>query len=955
MMLALLTMVGMTAFAQEVVLDFTKAATEWGIPSDAATTEAKDFTNGTYTVTFGKGAKANTGYVLFGKQGAYITLPVFDFPVQAVELEGRSGASASTKMNIFCGDEAIGTETTGCTGANKYDIPESYQNGKQFTLKVLSSHNAQVTKINIYKVGGEGPIDISNTLETAYSVSKAIELIDAGKSLTTKVYVAGKITAIKEISVANGNATYTISDGEKDLIVYRGYDFKGNKFTADNALQVDDEVVVYGNLTKYNEDYEVAQGSELVTLNGEGYKEQPLELVGDGSAEKPYTVADVIALYDAKKNTADKVWIKGTIGGWYGSDNKLKTEATEDAPAVAANLALVEGEKSIPVQLASGTAIRDVLNVLYNPYNMGLECAVQGEITAYFGGAGVKNLTDKVINQPEVVIPEGYNVLSVGDLQANWVKNGEKNNVEISFVTPSKMMTPDFEVEDLTFPITKVVVTRTIANDYESEPVLVAEFNAPGIGRPMTVTDKDLAFGQYSYLVKTYYGDVEDWGSEQPVIVGQIAAMLTEEEFTATVGSFNTRQITFDVTLPTMDMMGEELTAPITKLIISEVNMMTGIEMPIFVEEDAEILLPGTKLQYQIEDANDGNHMYFAKVYTAAGPNDAAMVNVFIGHDLPGMVENLNAEETEDGILISWEAPSIGMNGGDMGDDIWYNVYRGTSEWDPAPVEIAKGIKELSVVDKPEFTEESKFVYIVYAESEFGQGYGNVTREFMMGPASQLPFYENFDVVADVYGNTAPEHSTWSKDEYEGSYNAWQIGQSAFMGEDIAPHNGAGLLYAYYDAWMTNNKWDMYKSGSIDFTSAEQPTMTFWLYDVKREASDMSLVVLTTADDVEYTEALNIQLGNAEADGWRQVTVDLAALKGAAKGKVAFKSVSAGPESFAVIVDEIAILAKPEDETAIAGVKAMYGAEAAYNLMGQRVRNNTRGIVVVGGKKMLNK
>ena len=112
--------------------------------------------------------------------------------------------------------------------------------------------------------------DIANTPQTAYTVEKALQLIEAGKGLDTKVYVKGKITNIKYVSTQYGNATYTLSDEGKDnaLFVYRGNYLGGAKFTAENQIKLNDVVVVYGNLVDYYGTKEFTTGSSIYSING---------------------------------------------------------------------------------------------------------------------------------------------------------------------------------------------------------------------------------------------------------------------------------------------------------------------------------------------------------------------------------------------------------------------------------------------------------------------------------------------------------------------------------------------------------------------------------------------------------------------------------------------------------------------------------------------------------------
>lgn len=116
------------------------------------------------------------------------------------------------------------------------------------------------------------PADITNTPETAYTVAKAKELIDAGKGLATPVYVKGKVSrASKELNEKYGSLSYYISDDgttNNELQVYGGLSFKGEKFTSVDDIKVGDEVVVYGQLKKFNTTYEIDKNNTLISKNG---------------------------------------------------------------------------------------------------------------------------------------------------------------------------------------------------------------------------------------------------------------------------------------------------------------------------------------------------------------------------------------------------------------------------------------------------------------------------------------------------------------------------------------------------------------------------------------------------------------------------------------------------------------------------------------------------------------
>ncbi len=131
----------------------------------------------------------------------------------------------------------------------------------------------QVSKIAYYKVGDTPEIvDITNTAETAYTIAKAKELIDAGEGLSESVYVKGTVSqASKELNDSYGSLSYYISDDGttgNELQVYGGLSFENQKFTSVDDIKVGDVVIVYGKLKKFGSTYELDKNNILISLNG---------------------------------------------------------------------------------------------------------------------------------------------------------------------------------------------------------------------------------------------------------------------------------------------------------------------------------------------------------------------------------------------------------------------------------------------------------------------------------------------------------------------------------------------------------------------------------------------------------------------------------------------------------------------------------------------------------------
>lgn len=200
--------------AQEVTLDFT-TNDDWGFPVGSANkaTDATSFTNADgYTVTAQApdGYYFNTqGYLMLGKEGASLTLPKFDFKVSRIDVVGNGAASGSTVQNIFVGETAVSEQTVGAKGTNEYDIDEAHRAvGTIYTLKVLSAHNTQITKIIIYK---EGTSAKSNP-NLAFSSSSATATL--GKDFTEPTLTNEGNGAVTYTSDNTDVATVNASTGE---------------------------------------------------------------------------------------------------------------------------------------------------------------------------------------------------------------------------------------------------------------------------------------------------------------------------------------------------------------------------------------------------------------------------------------------------------------------------------------------------------------------------------------------------------------------------------------------------------------------------------------------------------------------------------------------------------------------------------------------------------------------
>ena len=215
---------------------------------------------------------------------ASITSPAIDQPISNIVLT----IDNITKDKINSIKLQVATDAD-CKNVTE-EIPAKIEDGDLIFMPTKSAANnyykfifdcqagtsnglIQVSKIAYYKVGDTPEIvDITNTAETAYTIAKAKELIDAGEGLSESVYVKGTVSqASKELNDPYGSLSYYISDDGttgNELQVYGGLSFESQKFTSVEDIKVGDVVVVYGKLKKYNTTYELDKDNILISLNG---------------------------------------------------------------------------------------------------------------------------------------------------------------------------------------------------------------------------------------------------------------------------------------------------------------------------------------------------------------------------------------------------------------------------------------------------------------------------------------------------------------------------------------------------------------------------------------------------------------------------------------------------------------------------------------------------------------
>lgn len=168
--------------------------------------------------------------------------------------------------------------------------------------------------------------EVIGSIDNPQSVTQAVSVINAlsdGGTTDASYYVKGTIKQIKtsDANIAQyKNIDYVITDGTSDMTVFRGKNIDNTDFTAAGQINVGDEVIVLGKLTKYinngNVIPEIAQGNYIVKLTKGNGNSETGDPKGSGTLADPYNAAGAnkfIKSLAADTESANDVYIKGKI------------------------------------------------------------------------------------------------------------------------------------------------------------------------------------------------------------------------------------------------------------------------------------------------------------------------------------------------------------------------------------------------------------------------------------------------------------------------------------------------------------------------------------------------------------------------------------------------------------------------------------------------------------------
>ena len=432
-------------------------------------------------------------------------------------------------------------DETGAIQVNidSYDLYKSYQYGQEIVIDVTGLYVGAYGKLmqigstpnNNYpgriasdlaakQIEVNGLAEPEKIVAGEYTIAALNDLISNQEEFLAKQC---RLVSIKDVTFKDAgkatladkdkNTSRTISDGTGDMIVYTSgysdfYDYycpegKGTIVGILSFFNRSWQIRLIG----VSEDENVADtmrgliGYELSKAPGTGGDTPtPTPTPGDaGTKEKPYTVANVQA-----GATGTGVWVKGYIVGWI--DGKTLADGAKfnaDGVTVSSNVMLADAAdaattaKIIPVQLPSGE-IRKAVNLQDNPANYKKAVLLKGNLVAYFGVPGLKEVSAAVIDGKEYPMggddqPSGDVVTSLDenfdastDIPAGWFQKqaaGDKAWYVRSFSENNYITMSGFKG---TAPFDQWLLSPAIDMDKVSDKTLTFDTQVNGYGATTT-------------------------------------------------------------------------------------------------------------------------------------------------------------------------------------------------------------------------------------------------------------------------------------------------------------------------------------------------------------------------------------------------------------------------------------------------------------------------------------
>lgn len=400
-------------------------------------------------------------------------------------------------------------------------------------------------------------------------------------------------------------------------------------------------------------------------------------------------------------------------------------------------------------------------------------------------------------------------------------------------------------------------ITNTTANTYKV---------------PFTVnTDGsyNIAFHSTPTAKSSYYLLIDNIRIEETATNDGPAAVTNLK---ATAGKAGALTATLTFNAPTKTYGGADLTS------ITSIDIFRGTETEPCgkVENPA----PGAACTWIDNNAAQGDNTYRVKAMNPAGAGVESTVTVYVGYDVPMPATNVKAVENDGKAVITWDAPTKGLQGGNLvASEIRYKIYDNTGEL------LSEGLTSPRYVDS-RFTSavSQKFIYYqVHVQYGTLESEGTLCDFIVLGPDNELPFAESFS-------ESGLDNVPWTLSNIAGNVNgAWGMADMS-TGNAAKPQDDDSGMAIFYSSNFPSGVCARLTSPKLNLAYLSHPVVDFWVYltGSSREKLDLEIC----HNDNSYTTIKSIDL--AAGEGWTNFKIEIPREQCRTASMIAFKATSGG-------------------------------------------------------------
>lgn len=456
---------------------------------------------------------------------------------------------------------------------------------------------------------------------------------------------------------------------------------------------------------------------------------------------------------------------------------------------------------------------------------------------------------DDWLISPPIKLHEGYTYSIKYSTRTNSASSKEKLKVTIGTSN-----TPEAQTTELNNHTELKGTTFTVHED---------TFTAPADGAYF--------LGFYVYTAKGSNKTILDNIEVSIITAAGVPGPVTD--LTIVPGAEGTSTATISFVAPTVTSTGTSLAG------LTAIDIYRDTEEPLHTFEMPEV---GATLSWTDETPKAGHNTYRIVAKNEAGSSIETSQEAFVGFDIPTAVGNLQIEEQESGLLLSWTAPTNGANGGFIqADHLTYKIIR-----NPDAITLAEHLTETQYIDNS-ITTQNLYSYTLIPVVPQGDGAPATLDSLLLGAPYSAPFHESF-------ATATPQNTPWISQRLQGTTAEWTIADNGRY-PNIQPYDEDGGLASFNAFYTPKGEQARFVSPKIDISAMANPLLIFQLYNYTDPALHWNdkVIVEISIDGGDFKEIPGATFPlAANNNGWNPHKVYLLEYLNSSYIQLAFKGIS---------------------------------------------------------------